>query len=377
MRASLVLILLFLVHCARSPLKNADQALKLVTKKITLKDDQNLDLLKTAIEQSALALEKNAGVLKFGSMTISKEVYAAQLKNLLKVPNDQLVSEIQNHFDFYEVYGERRLGEVFVTSYFEPVLEASVKPSKRLSQALYQAPKDLISIDSKSFHERFSYFDDQFKLSFLKGRLLQPEMRLVPFYNRKEIDQDLNLKNQNLEIGYVDPVDAFTVQIQGSGTLIFQNQKKIRIGYANQNGYPYVAIGKFLLDRIPLEKMTLQTIEAALHDMTNQERQAIMNKNPSYVFFKIMDGDPKTFFGIPAVEGRTIATDQRYFPKGALAFLDFPANEIPSRLVIDADTGGAIKGAGRVDLFAGRGVESKKFAGQIKNRGRLYYLVPK
>ena len=164
----------------------------------------------------------------------------------------------------------------------------------------------------------------------------------------------------------------------------------MRAGYADQNGQKYEAIGKFLTSIIPVEQITSQDVEAYLRKISEQDARELLFQNPSYVFFRKLDGPAVSSLGIPVVAGRTIATDPRFFPKGALAFLSFQkprfdsstdakpsAWEKTSRLVLDQDTGGAIRGGGRLDLFWGSGNEAKQYAGRIKQQGTLYYLVPK
>ena len=191
-------------------------------------------------------------------------------------------------------------------------------------------------------------------------------------------------------MAWADPSDAFFVQVQGSGTVVLEDGKRLRVGYADQNGHKYESIGKFMVDVLPKGKISLQTIEAYLRGLSADQIRAYLFRNPSYVFFHEIDGEAVTSLGVPVIPGRTIATDGRYFPKGALAILDIdkprfdsPTDEKPagtehvSRWVLDTDTGGAIRGGGRVDLFWGNGPEAKRYAGQIKSPGRLVYLVPK
>ena len=197
------------------------------------------------------------------------------------------------------------------------------------------------------------------------------------------------LRKRRLEWCYVRPVDAFFLQIQGSGTVLLPKRRSLRLGYAGQNGHAYRSLGNFLLDVIPLEEMTLQSIEAHLATLTPRRQQELFNKNPSYVFFKRLKEHALTYMELPATAGRTVATDARFFPKGALALLSFekPVFSSPeavrpesrqsvSRLVLDQDVGGAIKGGGRLDLFWGRGKEAKQHAGVVNAHGQLYYIAP-
>jgi membrane-bound lytic murein transglycosylase A len=213
---------------------------------------------------------------------------------------------------------------------------------------------------------------------------------LVPYYERSEIDVAKKLADKSSVLAWVDPVDAFFIQIQGSGVVEFSDGDSMRVGYDGQNGHSYMAIGKFLTHAIPMEQMSMQKIKTHLLSLSPEERQKIMNKNPSYVFFRKLDSLALTYAGMEVQAGRTIATDLHLFPKGAMAFLDIEEPEFTSnaetvasqwirkpRLVFDQDTGGAIKGSGRVDLYFGQGDLAAQKAGVMKQKGKLFYLVPK
>lgn len=164
----------------------------------------------------------------------------------------------------------------------------------------------------------------------------------------------------------------------------------MKVGYAAQNGATYVPIGRFLKDVIPLEEMSMQRIRAHLANLDYFDRMELFFQNPSYVFFKILPGNSVTYSGAYTEPGRTIATDQSLFPKGALGYLDIDEPrfvdpkaqnesswEPGGRFVFDQDTGGAIRGAGHIDLYFGQGDEVGRRAGVMKRLGHLYYFVPK
>jgi len=327
--------------------------------------------------------------------------YSQALRNLKAELNPQANFQdlVRKYFDVFEVYGGKKWGEVLITGYYEPVIEGRRKFNKKFAQALYRVPKDLVIVDLNAYKERFPHFPfwneksvEQKNGMILRGRLVEAEKlrRVVPYWNRSEIDQEGKLKKDNLELAYVDPVEAFFMQIQGSGTIRFDDKTEMRLTYSAQNGHPYESIGKFLTDKIPLEKMSLQRIEAYLKTLTSGQIQTILNQNPSYVFFEENTGEPKTYSGTPVVSGRTIATDRSLFPKGSIALLEFDKPQFANptdvdasktekvqRLVFDQDTGGAIRGGGRVDLFIGRGKEAKQMAGVLKSTGKLFYFAPK
>ena len=341
--------------------------------------------------------------LQFGPAKVSKKDYILALETLhqsLKLSPHHFYHSIQNDFQFYEVYGKKRWGEVFMTSYYEPILEGSRKKTQRFSRPLYGLPKDMVLLRMDEFAKKFpEIVRDSVKNprdSILRGRLVEKKdgfFEVVPFYDRKNIDVEKSLLKAPVTapiLAWVDPIDAFFLQVQGSGIVRFKGGGEKRVGYVAQNGYPYVAIGKYLLDVIPQEEMSLQAIKKYLRTRPEEEVQEILNQNQSYVFFKERKKGAVGSFGVQVVPGRTIATDDNFFPKGALAFLDFekPVFENPeslqplswkraTRFVFDQDTGGAIRGPYRLDLFWGRGSVAEQSAGVMRNWGRLYYLVPK
>lgn len=381
-------ILLFLFSCARAPLEDINKALIKVDTQIEISDDMNFEGLQIGIKQSIEILKKEDtkfGNFQFGEKIIPKEDYLKSLTELSKVIQSKNKNEIENYikekFDVYKVYGRDKEGEILLTSYFTPVIKGSFKKTGIYTQPLYALPQDLIEINLEDFSESEDYtLEFESKNKKLIGRFIEDRnhkrmFSMVPYYSREEIDIETKLPNK-LILCYVEPVDAFFLQIQGSGVVEFANRKKITMVYAGQNGRKYIPIGKFLLDEIPLEEMSMEKIEDYLHGLDTEKKYEFMAKNPSYVFFDKHNGLPKTTLGTDVVSGRTIATDLKFFPKGALAFLEVETKGI-KRLVLDHDTGGAIYGGGRADLFWGMGKEAKKEAGSLREFAKLYYLAPK
>lgn len=393
MKKNLIVLLLILISCARAPLEKREMALRPVDP-LELSDDLSLVPLIEGIKKNIQIIEsKRAKFLNFtfGETKINEKDYAQSLKFLVQSYEKNKNSKdflkiIRDNFNFYEVYGGESYGEILLTSYYEPVIPGSLKPTKRFTRPLYRVPSDLVEITLKDFkEENFPVKID--KPRTIYGRLVPtPENdikgKVIPYFSRAEIDQKLSLKGKKLEICYVDPVDSFFLQVQGSGTVVLENGKKIRVGYAGQNGWNYHPIGKELKDIIPMEEINLEKIENHLNSLKPEEKDVLMAKNPSYVFFKEIMAKPLTTLGVEVIDGRTLATDLRFFPKGALAYLifdgpSFEPDKKYSRLVLDLDTGGAIKGGGRADLFWGSGPEAKKYAGNLKSKAKLYYLAPK
>lgn len=394
------------VSCERPPRVPDPEDMRPVSAVSGIDDDLFPAGLKESISFTVEKLSKRKGYsLEFGNAVVSGEDYALSLLHLLAklengISKEAFIGEVRKNFDFYGFPGKPR-GGVFITSYFSPVLSASYTRTPRHSQAVYMSPDDLVRVRMDKYigeFKRFSFLEDdraaKAKLKSFYGRVVSVgrdgARELVPYYSRKEIDSGRRLTGKNLEIAWVDPVDAFFLQIQGSGKIRFSDGREMVLGYSSQNGHDYVAIGKFLSEHIPREKMSLWAIENHLRSLSYAEMRKILYKNPSYIFFRKLPGNPETAFGTEVVGGRTIATDEVFFPKGALGFMRFesPVFETPfsvepsgwnpvSRFVSNHDSGGAIKGARRVDLFWGEGKDASRHAGVMRNWGEFFCLVPK
>jgi membrane-bound lytic murein transglycosylase A len=178
------------------------------------------------------------------------------------------------------------------------------------------------------------------------------------------------------------------MEVEGSGTLRFPNGREVRVGPAGTNGHPYRSIGRLLIDegRLTEETVSMHAIRSWLAENPT-ERARILRHNQSVVFFRRLDGPPVGSLGVPLTPARSIATDARLFPAGALAFVQterpvrLPDGRVGwspvSRFVLNQDTGGAIRGPGRVDVFWGRGRDAELAASEMKQLGVLYFLVPK
>lgn len=384
--------------CARGPVKSANEAMRLAEKSPSFADDLDFSSLVRALEADIQQMKSGTGELGFGPRRIAREQYARALEFLLVKAKEDPSGErfrqaVRDHFEPYEVYGQEDWGQVFITSYYEPVLEGASKKTGRFNQPIYGVPRDLVTIDLKTFATVPEGIEQRSREGILRGRFVAAPSkeeipRIVAFPDRSSFEAETGSRQAEV-LAWVDPIDAFFLEIQGSGAIKLKDGKEMRVGYAAQNGQPYVPIGKALIGVIPKEKITMQTIEDHLRAAGPEEARRLMNLNPSYVFFRKLQGSGVTYFGTEVAPGRTIATDQKFFPKGSLAYLEFekplfatreskePSGwEKVSRFVLDQDTGGAIRGPHRVDLFWGRGAEAKQSAGVMKGKGRLVYLVP-
>lgn len=395
-RTLCLLACLAISGCARAPIERAEDAMRLAPEFPELSEVSPMTDFVTNLERNIAHIRATKRVphFRFGTRVVSRDEYLQSLEYLLEIIRGgsdyaTLAAKIRESFDAYEVYGRKEWGEVFITSYFEPMIEGRRQREYGFSQPLYQIPSDLVEVKLRQFDGDFQPFPPT-----IRGRLTVAEEdgipSVVPYYSRAEIDSEQYLRGKGLEIAWVDPVESFFLQIQGSGVVRFPDGEEIRVAYAAQNGHAYEALGKFLKHAIPIEEMSLERIEGYLRSLPRHEMQEYLNKNPSYVFFKPARENAITYVGTSAVGLRTIATDAKFFPKGAVAVLAFerPVFQDPTgpivkewqkavHLVIDQDVGGAIKGPDRVDFFWGRGQEAKRSAGVIRQTGRLYYLAPK
>ena len=279
--------------------------------------------------------------------------------------------QLQERFELCGTAGLEGNGRVLVTGYFEPLLEGGLQRREPFVYPLYRVPDDLVRQGGQV------------------GRMVKG--RLVPYWSREMIE-DGNILAGNELVFLNDPVEAFILHVQGSGRIRLRDGTTRRIQFAAKNGLPYRSIGRLLVDRkkMELDKVSLPAIidYLALHP---DERREILHYNESFVFFRWGDHVAEGPLGSleePLTAGRSVALDRQCFPPGILGILKSrkpifgQEDEIIGwaplqRFVVNQDSGSAIKGGGRVDLFLGSGARARATAGIMKHPGRLYFLVKK
>jgi membrane-bound lytic murein transglycosylase A len=289
----------------------------------------------------------------------------------------------ESHFTPYRVLTADGKDTGLVTGYYEPLLAGSRERSPRYGVPLYAAPDDLLTIDLVALHP-------DLKDRRLRGRI--EGKRVVPYWPRTDIENG-KAPLAGKELVFVEnPVEAFFLQIQGSGRVRLDDGSVIRIGYADQNGHPFRSIGRVLAERgeLPLERTSMQNIRD--WGRRNPEKlPALLDENPSYVFFReVPPPEPGTLaaridgpigtLGVPLLAERTLAADPRSIPLGAPVYLatTHPSSSKPlQRLMLAQDTGGAIRGAVRADFFWGFGDGAGREAGRMRQEGRMWLLWPK
>jgi membrane-bound lytic murein transglycosylase A len=259
-------------------------------------------------------------------------------------------------------------GKLFATGYYEPEIAGSRVAAPGFATPVYKLPGDLVEAD-------LGLWSDGLKGRKVRGRV--EKGRLLPYYDRAAID-DGALAGKGLELAWAaDPVELFFLQVQGSGRLSLPDGSVMRIGYAGQNGRDYVAIGRVMRQRGLLGpgEGNMAGIMAWLRAHP-EEGRAIMRENGSYVFFRELTGaGPLGALGVAVTGGASVAADPAFVPLGAPVWLEGERPEATG-LWIAQDTGGAIKGANRIDTFWGAGAEARTIAGGMSSGGRAWLLLP-
>lgn len=282
---------------------------------------------------------------------------------------------IEKQFTAHQLHTGTRARDGLITGYYEPLLRGSLTRSSVYQYPIYRRPPDLLTVKLGDIYPELA---NKVVRARVSGK------QVVPYYSRSEIDNGKNPLRGH-EIVWVDnAVDLFFLHIQGSGRIRLENGRELRIGYSDQNGHPYEAIGRQLIQMQQIEKedVSLQSIKEWLISNPDQAED-VLYSNPSYIFFKANKADatkgPVGSLNVPLTPERSIAVDRRHIPLGHPVWLDtlLPGtNEPYQRLMVAQDTGGAINGAVRADIYFGHGARAENLAGTMKQAGRLFILLP-
>jgi len=289
----------------------------------------------------------------------------------------------ETHFSPYRVAAADGNDVGLVTGYYEPLMAGSRTRTAKFGVPLYAPPDDLLTVDLTGL---FPELKDKRVRARVEGK------KVVPYWPRADIEKGAAPLANNVLVYVADPVEAFFLEIQGSGRIELADGTVMRVNYADQNGHPYRSIGRVLIDRgeLPLSRASMQGIRA-WGEANPDKLRALLDENPSYVFFREVgapapgtldaqiDG-PIGTLGVPLLAQRTIAVDARVIPLGAPIFLatTMPLSTTPlNRLTLAQDTGGAIRGTVRADYFWGFGPNAGREAGRMRQDGRMWLLWPK
>jgi membrane-bound lytic murein transglycosylase A len=385
-------VLAVLIAGCPAPIKKPPEELALVRRSTfsypDFSDDLELDGLEHSILKSLVYLQRVPAdrTYQFGKDRFDAGHLMQSLQHFLDFirtnpSNKELKKFIRSNYIVYQSVGRNQKGEVLFTGYYEPHLSGRLHADAEYPYPIYALPTDLMKID-------LSVFNEKYKGKSIVGRYTG--QTVVPYYDRREIEEEDVLVDKAAPLVWVkDPVDVFFLQIQGSGKVFLDTGEVLNVHYHGSNGRPYRSIGRLLIEeqKIPKEEMSMQKIRSYLQAHP-QEMAAVLNHNPSYVFFKLESEGPLGYLNVLLTPGRSVALDRRLFPPAALAYIQTKkpvvnsAGQIDSwtdcnRFVLNQDTGGAIRGPGRADLFWGNGPYAEIAAGHLAHTGKLYFLILK
>lgn len=392
-RFILLLLTLFLVSCAEvaqkadktSNAKSNCDCPKIKTEKEDLAKIPDYGLLKksdwSAIEssfESDNVLLTWTAWLRSCSVLKQKDTWkkVCDLAEDIKDPSDENIKNyFKKYFNLYSATNMDGSDTGTITGYYQPILKGSKFKTSHYKVPLYTTPKDLITVDLSEVYP-------ELKSKRLRGKLAGN--KLIPYLSRAEIDGQGSPLAGNEIVWVEDPVEAFFLEIQGSGIIQLDNGEAMQIGYADQNGYPFKAIGSTLV-----QKKEITMTEASMEGIKNWARKNItklrefLNMNASYVFFRKLPNDlpgPIGALGVSIEAERSVAIDPKFVPLGAPIFLSTTqpnTNEPLERLMVAQDTGGAIRGGVRADFYWGSGDEAGRKAGSMKQQGKIWTLLPR
>lgn len=279
---------------------------------------------------------------------------------------EDFAASVSREFQVYKSAGwDGRGGGVLFTAYCTPLLRGNLEPVGRYQWPLYSLPGDLVKGPG--------------------GQTLGRETArgLMPYPSRRAIEAGHLLENQSLELVWLaDPLDAYIAHVNGSAFVTLPSGELRRFGYAGKNGRDYVSLGRELVDDglVPEDEISLNAIREWAEDADEQVLLEYLQRNQSFVFFQPIGGNPHGSLDFPVTEEASLATDKSLFPPGALVFVEADVPDAygdvrPFRqFMLDQDTGGAIRTAGRADIYLGIGDDAEERSGATKSEGQLYYL---
>lgn len=334
------------------------------------------DRVLLAIERSISYFKKPSSKEHFPYLDISHSRALRSLEVFREVllsarSAEELQIEILRRFDVYRSVGCDGRGTVLFTGYCEPIYDGSLVRTEVYRYPLYKQPPDLVKMrDGTPLGRRTESGE------------------IVPYYTRREIEEGALLEGRGLELVYLrDKLEAYIVHVQGSARIRLPDGKEMEVGYAGKTDRPYTSIGELLIKdgKIKRAEMSLQKIKEYFREHPG-ELDHYLHQNECFVFFTETKGGPFGSIGVPVTPLASLATDKTVFPRGCLAFVETVIPVMRNGVVVsepffafmlDQDTGGAIRSAGRGDIFIGSGPEAELLAGRTYHEGKLYYLFLK
>lgn len=321
----------------------------------------------------------------FGDKNIKKTELEESLKNFkIFIGTDpsskELETYISGNFTLYSPYSKEKEKSFLFTGYYEPELKGSLEKTDKYIYPLYLLPENIVYVEL-----------DKFSSSYGSKKLTARKEgnRIIPYFTNEEIAFENALEHDGEVIVWLDSqVDLFFLQIQGSGKVYLENGDVLRVHYAGTNGHGYKSIGKYLIDqnKMTLAEMSMQSLKKYLQENPDELRD-ILSYNESYVFFEVVEGGPYGALSRELTPGRSLASDLKIYPRGGLVYVETKKPVVSGngeikkwtdlkRFMLIQDTGGAIKGYFRGDIFFGCGEYARTAAGHLADEGNIYILLP-
>jgi membrane-bound lytic murein transglycosylase A len=334
-------------------------------------DFENRAEILTALEHSLFYLRRPIAKKYYPQAGIDHETAWLSLERFRELLQESTLGlsfarSVDREFDVYKSAGwDGAGGGLLFTGYCTPILKGALEPSAQYAHPLYALPHDLEK----------SPDGEIIRWKTVSGQTL-------PYPNRRVLEASSLLKDKDLELAWlVDPLDAYIAHVNGSAFIELPDGSLHRLGYAGKNGRQYVSLGKELIEagEIPREEMSLPAIRAWGRRSDPAKVKEFLDKQDSYVFFQPIDGNPHGCLDVEVTAGRSLATDKTLFPRAALCFVETQIGGGTKfrQFMFDQDRGGAIRTAGRADIYLGIGPQAEAEAGRTQGEGQLYYLFLK
>jgi len=326
--------------------------------------------------------------LPFGRQRVGAELIKESAELFFEILGEardakELNRLIRKCFNIYLAYGQKGQGRVLFTGYYSPVHKASLSKHADYRYPLYLEPSDLKVAE-------LGEFDPQLTGEKIVYRIDKKREEIVPYYTRRHIVQEKVLEGKGLELVYLrSKIDRFYFMIEGSGKIVLEDGRSFWANYAASNGRPYTSLGKLLREdgKLSAGELTLQGIKEYFSHHPH-EIDRYLNQNQRFIFHREEEDGPYGATGIKLTPLRSLAVDKSIFPLGALAYIEYRAPRLNkvgnvegeaeySHFVFCQDSGIAIKGPGRADVYFGEGDQALKRVERTKSLGRLYFLIKK
>jgi len=391
-----VLYYFFIIIPGKLPIEPSEKYLLKIQEdeipQFTYSDKDFEEMKKTLFKEEKFLSQKIAyrRELPFGRKKLPASLIKESAQLLLQTlrearTNEELNKLIRERFIIYQAAGERGEGRILFTAYYTPIYEGSLKEHGLFRYPLYLKPKDLKIAD-------LGEFDSALKGERILYRIDSSRGEIVPYWSRENIVKGKVLEGQNLKFIYLkDRIDRFFLMIEGSGKIVLENGQVFWVRYSMDNGRPYTSLAWLLAreEKIPEYKLSMEWIKQYFQAHP-QKMDKYLNQNKRFIFFTKDEkkGGAIGATGTELTPKSSIAIDRKIFPLGAPAYIEYPQPEINKRgevvgvknigrFVFCQDTGGVIKGSGRVDIYFGEGEEALAEARHLKGVGKLYFLIKK